>query len=711
MLDTLISPKVVAVVGASSKEGKVGHAVLSNLVSSGYAGRIIPVNPHESEILGLPVFKDIREAGGSPPDLTLVVVPSESVLKTVKQAIEAGTRSIAIITSGFREGGAEGLKAEEAIAAVCKQARVRLLGPNCLGLINTSISMNASFAPQMPLPGGISIISQSGALCTAILDWARAHGVGLAKLISVGNKADVDESDLLAMLAEDPDTKVIACYLEAISNGDEFIKVAEQAAQMKPVVVLKSGTTAAGARAASSHTGSLVGVDMAYGAAFKRAGVIRAENFEALYDYSMAFAMQPLPKGNRVAIITNAGGPGIVAADAVEQQGLSVTMLTPAIEADLAAKLPPMAHAGNPIDVLGDAGPSRYVDALDACLSDEAVEAIIIVLTPQAMSHPVETANACIELIQSRREAHADAIKPVLVSFMGGREIKPACKAFVAAGIPDYFSPERAAQALRAMNDYSAWLRRPPRIVTRFPVNRHRAERILRRHARTGRREIGEVDAKGILKAYDFHVLPGQLARSAEEAVLVADHVGYPVAMKVVSPDIVHKSDLGGVRLRLSTPEQVRDAYDLMMLRISQRQPDAELIGTYIERMAEPGREVILGMARDPQFGPMLMFGLGGIFVEVMKDVSFHLAPITESEALQMLKGTRSYALLQGARGEMAVDLHAIAGGLQRLSQLATDFPEIEEMDINPFIVGQVGTPPVVADARMTIALNGKKYV
>ena len=710
MLETLISPKSIAVVGASRKEGKVGHAVLSNLVNSGYQGRIIPVNPNDGEILGLPAVKDIREAGSGPPDLTLIVVPAPAVLGAVNQAIDAGTRSIAIITSGFREGGEEGLKAEMVIAETCRKARVRLLGPNCLGLINTTLSMNASFAPQMALPGGISIISQSGALCTAILDWAKAHGVGLAKLISVGNKADVDETDLLEVLAEDPDTKVIACYLEAITNGDEFIKVAEQAAQVKPVVVLKSGTTAAGARAASSHTGSLVGVDMAYGAAFRRAGVIRAESFEALYDYAMAFSMQPLPKGDGVAIITNAGGPGIVAADAVEQQGLSVVPLTASVEEALAEKLPPMAHAGNPIDVLGDAGPQRYADALDACLGDDQVDAIIIVLTPQAMSYPVETAQACIELIETHRASNPDDLKPVLVSFMGGREIKPACKAFVAASIPDYFSPERAAQALRAMCDYSAWLRRPPRIVTRFPVNRHRAERVLRRHTRTGHREVGEMDAKAILKAYDFHVLPGQIARSAEEAVLVADHVGYPVAMKIVSPEVVHKSDVGGVQLRLSTPDQVRDAYDLMMLRISQRRPEAELLGAYVERMAEPGREVILGMARDPQFGPMLMFGLGGIFVEVMKDVSFHLAPITESEAMQMLMSTRSYALLQGARGEAAVDLHAIAGGLQRVSQLATDFPQIQEMDINPFIVGQVGTPPVVADARMTLARNGERH-
>jgi len=352
---------------------------------------------------------------------------------------------------------------------------------------------------------------------------------------------------------------------------------------------------------------------------------------------------------------------------------------------------------GNPIDVLGDADAERYATALKDVLQDDTVDAILVLLTPQAMSNPLATADAIIK-------AAAGSAKPVLASFMGGQHVLPARDKLVAANLPDYPAPDRAVAALRAMCDYAAWRHRPPRIVTRYPVNRRRVERIISRHIRAGRKEIGEVDAKEILRAYDFSVLPGQVARSADDAVAAADHIGYPVAMKIVSPDIIHKSDLGGVKLGLGSPGQVRDAYDLMMLRISRRAPHADLVGVYVEQMSKPGREVILGMHRDPQFGPMLMFGLGGIFVEVMKDVSFYLAPITKDEAMQMLESTRAFALLKGARGQAGVDLSAIAGALQRISQLVTDFPQIAEMDINPFIVGEVGTAPVVADARMTLS-------
>jgi len=695
MLQALLNPESIAVVGASRTPGKVGHAILSNLIDGGYKGRIVPVNPSADQMLGLPCYPSPHEAG-HPIDQSILVVPPKAVMPAIESSVRAGAKAISVITAGFKEVNEEGAKMERAMAAYCHKHGVRLLGPNCLGLINTVNSMNASFASQMPKPGAISVISQSGALCTAILDWSMGRGVGLAKLISIGNKADLCETDLLSALAEDEQTKVIACYLESISAGDEFIKVAEAVSAVKPVVILKAGTTAAGGKAASSHTGSLAGADIAYGAAFKRAGIVRAENFEALFDYATALAMQPLPKGDRVAIITNAGGPGIMAADAVENLGLQVKPLKESISTALSAKLPAAASVGNPIDVLGDADPGRYAMALNAALDDDTVDAVVVILTPQAMSRPAETARAVIDALRGN--------KPVVAAFMGGADVMPAREEFVAADLPDYTAPERAVAALRAMCGYAAWRRRPPRVVTRFPVNRTRVERVMTRCARTGLREIGEVDAKEILRAYDFNVLPGQLARSEEQAVSVADHVGYPVAMKVVSPDIIHKSDMGGVKLALSNAGQVRDAYDLMMLRIHRRAPEAHLVGVYVEQMCKPGREVILGMHRDAQFGPMLMFGLGGIFVEVMKDVSFHLAPITHEEAMQMLVGTRSYALLKGARGEAAVDLGAIAGALQRISQLATDFPQLLEMDINPFIVGEVGTPPVVADARMSIS-------
>jgi acetyltransferase len=412
--------------------------------------------------------------------------------------------------------------------------------------------------------------------------------------------------------------------------------------------------------------------------------------------------MQPLPKGDRVAVITNAGGPGIMAADAIENSGLQVKPLQSSVSSALKQKLPPAASVSNPIDVLGDADPERYAMALNAALDDETIDAVIVILTPQAMTRPAETARAIINNLRGN--------KPVLTTFMGGADVMPAREELVAANLPDYPSPERAVYALKSMCDYSAWRRRPPRVVVRFPVNRRRIERIIRRQIREGRTFINEVDAKEILQAYDFNIPPGALASTDEEAVTIADRIGYPVAAKIVSPDIIHKSDIGGVRLGLSNPSQVRDAFDLMVLRVTRKMPQAKIQGIYIEKMAKQGREVILGMHRDPQFGPMLMFGLGGIFVEVMKDVSFYLAPITEEEALQMLVGTRSYSLLKGTRGQTAVDVSAIAQALQKMSQLATEFPQIHEIDINPFIVGEVGTPPTVADARMILGGINKSH-
>jgi acetyl coenzyme A synthetase (ADP forming)-like protein len=695
MLESLLCPKAVAVIGASRTPGKVGHDIVANLKAGGFQGQIVPVNPSANEIVGLKCYPDLK-AFGDTIDMSVIAVPTRSVKAAVDSSIQAGAKSVVIITAGFREVGHEGAELEKEIAQMCNTSGVRLLGPNCLGLINTHHCMNASFAKHMPQLGEISVISQSGALATAILDWAAARHLGLAKMISIGNKADLSEIDFLSALAQDEQTKVIVGYLESIVSGDEFIKVAESAASVKPVVILKSGTTSAGVKAATSHTGSLAGADIAYGAAFRRAGVIRAATFEELFDYATALAMQPLPKGDRVAIITNAGGPGIMAADAVEHSGMTVANLNYFTATALKKKLPAAASVGNPIDVLGDADPDRYATALNAALDDDSVDAIIVILTPQAMTRPAETARAVAGCIRGN--------KPVLAAFMGGQDVMPGREELVASNLPDYTSPERAVAALKAMCEYAAWRRRPPRIVTRFPVNRRRVERVIARHVKLGQSQILEVEAKEILRAYDFTVPPGEVATTADEALEIALRVGYPVAMKIVSPDIVHKSDVGGVRVSLTNPEAVRDAFDLMMLRIQRRAPEARLEGVYVEKMAPRGREVIIGMSRDPQFGPMLMFGLGGIFVEVMKDVTFHLAPITADEAMQMLLGTRSYALLKGARGQTGVDLTSIANSLQRISQLVTDFPQIAELDINPLIVGEVGTEAVVADARMTLS-------
>ncbi len=701
MLESLIYPQTVAVVGASRDPGKVGHAFVANLLKSGFKGNIVAVNPQAQEVLGLKCYASLAEYDGK-VDLSIVVVPPKFVKDAIQSSIGAGAKVVAVITAGFKEVGPDGAALEQELVELCRSQGVRLMGPNCLGILNTHHRMNATFAPSVPPAGKISVISQSGALCVAILDWAAKQKLGMGKVISIGNKADLNEADFLQALAEDKETAVIASYLESITDGNKFLRIAEEAASVKPVVILKVGITSAGAKAASSHTGSLAGADIAYGAAFRRAGVIRAENFEALFDYALAFASQPLPQGNRVAVITNAGGPGIMAADAAETLGLKMVATDEPTRAKLRAFLPAAASVGNPVDVIGDADPARYINSLKVLQEDDGIDAIVVVVTPQNMTEP-------LALAQKLAATH-NGKKPLLTTFMGGEAVEGAKEKLMAAGIPNYPSPERAMDALRAMCDYAAWRRRPPRIVTRFPVNRRRVDRILQTQLRSGVSQVGEVEAKDILRAYEFNVLEGHLARTADEAVELADRIGYPVVLKISSPDIIHKSDFGGVRINLANAEQVRDAFDLMMLRIQKRAPNAHLRGGFVEKMGQRGREVILGMTRDPQFGPMLMFGLGGIFVEVMKDVTFHLAPITAEEAMQMLKGTRSYALLQGARGQAPVDLEAIAGALQRISQLATDYPEIKELDINPFIVGPVGVQPYVADARMTLSTPGEDH-
>ncbi|MDP8255194.1 MAG: acetate--CoA ligase family protein [Candidatus Alcyoniella australis] len=697
MLEQLLYPETVAVIGASRTPGKVGHEVVANLIKSGFKGTIVPINPSADEILGLKCYPEIGHYEGS-VNLTVITVPTAMVYDAANSAIRAGTKAMAVITAGFKEVNQEGARLEREVAELCRANRVKMLGPNCLGLINTDNGMNATFAKHHPSKGGISVISQSGALCTAILDWANERKLGLAKMVSIGNKADLDENDFLRAFSQDEQTKVIVVYLESITSGEEFIKAASEAASNKPVMVLKAGITEAGAKAASSHTGSLSGADVAYGAAFKRAGVIRADTFENLLDYATAFSMQQLPQGNRVAIITNAGGPGAMAADAVENCGLKVTRLGQAASDELKKSLPTAASVANPIDVLGDASPDRYAKAIQVAQKDDSVDATVVILTPQAMTKPAETA---LQIAQSHE---ASGSKPILAAFMGGSDVMPARAKLVEYNLPDFPSPERAVNALRAMVEYATWRNRPPRIVQRFPVNRRRVERIISRNSRMNSTQLSEPDAKEILTAYGFSAPEGSFAVDAEEAVDIAMRIGLPVAMKIVSPDIVHKSDIGGVKLNLISPDLVRDAYDLMMMRVRQRAPNADLSGVYVEQMVPRGREVIIGMTRDPQFGPMLMFGLGGIFVEVMKDVTFHLAPITAEEAMQMLEGTRSYALLKGTRGMEAVDMQSIATALQRMSQLVTDFPLIMEMDINPLIVREVGKESLAADARITLS-------
>ena len=695
MLDRLFSPRSIAVIGASKTVGKVGYLTLSNLVQSGFQGPIVPINSAGGELFGLPVYKQLADYP-DPIDLVVIAVPAEMVPAAARDAVAKKAGAVVVVASGFKEAGPEGRALEDELIAICQRGGVRLLGPNCLGVINTAIRMNASFSRRIPQAGSMAIFSQSGALCTAMMDIADERELGVSKAISIGNKADITEVDVLEALAEDEETRVIVGYLEDISDGDRFVKAAEAASSRKPVVILKAGTTAAGTRAAANHTGVLVGKDTAYGAAFKRAGICRADTFDALFDSATALALQPTPKGDRVLIITNSGGSGTISADAVEKAGLTVAPLGEELARQLRRALPDAAFIDNPIDISAAAEPRHYAAAIDIAAAEGSFDAVLIVLAPQYMTEPAATVRAIV--------AHLDENMPVLAAFLGGGDIMPSRQELAAAGLPFYDSPERAVTALKAMHEYGVWQRRPARQMVRFPVNRRRVERIIYRRQRTDRLRLGEVKSKDILKAYGFQILEGRLTTSPEEAMEIARFIGFPVALKVISPSIIHKSDLGGVRLNLGSAQEVADAFDLMMLRINKLAPNAIIGGIYVEKMAEKGLEVIIGMTRDPQFGPMLMFGLGGIFVEVMKDVTFHLAPITENEAAQMLQSTRSYELLQGKRGLKEVDMHAIAVALQRISQLTTDFPQILDLEINPLIVGEMGNEPVVVDARMTFA-------
>ena len=695
-LEGFFNPKSIAIVGASHKKGKVGYEILTNMIKAGFEGEIFPVNNKVETIEGLKCYPDLKSIGKI-PQLVVVVIPAPAVPAIMQDCAKIGVKSVIIITAGFKEVGKEGAEIEKQVVRIAKQAGIRVIGPNCLGVIAPANKVNASFGGELPKAGAIGYISQSGALLAAILDMANANGIGFSKLVSIGNKADVDELDVIRAFAEDNETKVIAGYLESINNGNAFVRLAEQISGDKPLLLVKAGVTSAGAKAASSHTGSLAGSETAYECVFERAGIIRCTSIQQQFDFAQAFAYQPLPSGPNVAVITNAGGPGIMAADAIEQQGLTFAKLSEDTVKKLASYLPAAANLYNPIDVLGDALADRYEFALSAVLDDPKVDIVLVLLTPQAMTEAVPTAQAIVKIAKQKQG------KPVLACFLGATKVKSAVKILREGGIPQYESPEFAVATIKAMHDRVRWLRRPKRIVKLFPVNRRKVEAIIERHLRQQMREIGEADSKEILEAYGFVTPRGSIATTAEQAANIASQIGYPVVMKIWSPDIIHKSDVGGVKLGLRNEQEVMDAFDLMMYRVSKKMPNAEILGVLVQEMCKKGKEVILGMHRDPHFGPLMMFGMGGIMVEVMKDVSFYLAPLTEEEAKQMLMSTRTYQILKGVRGQESVDIEAIAEGLQRLSQLVTEFPEIKEMDINPYMVGPEGTVPVAVDARISV--------
>ena len=695
MLEPFFRPRGIAVVGASREQGKVGHDVLQNLIKYEFQGGIYPINPKADEILGLKCYKSVSEVPGE-VDLAVVVVPAKIVPMVIDDCGSKGVSGAIIISAGFKEVGREGAELERDVVERARKHGVRVIGPNCLGLIDTASSLNASFAAGMPDRGSVAFISQSGAFGTAILDWALRERQGFSKFISVGNKADVDESDLLEAIGGDEETNVILAYLESVSDGRRFLEVTREVTRRKPVVILKSGVTSAGAKAASSHTGALAGSDAAYTAAFAQVGVLRAHSVQELFDTATAFGLQGAIHGNRVAIVTNAGGPGIIATDAVENSGLTMAEFGRETLDQLSSALPPAANIYNPVDVIGDAGADRYDTALKAVIADERVDGVLVMVTPQTSTRIAETA-----VLVCRRAAATD--KPVLACFMGGERISEGFDTLNEGGVPNYPFPERAVMAMDAMRRHHEQSQRPVESPPRFAIDTKPVAEVIAAACRKGRYELGETEAREVMQAYGFRMPRSLPAATADAAVAAAENLGYPVVMKIASKDILHKSDVGGVKVGLEDEDEARRAFHAILESARQRVPDAIIDGVLVQEMAPSGKEVILGMNRDAQFGPMVMFGLGGIYVEILKDVSFRLAPMTRQDARAMIRQIRSFALLRGARGEKPSDLEAIVDGLLRLSQLVTDFPQIAELDINPLVVYPEGEGALALDARLEL--------
>jgi len=695
-----MSPKSVAVIGATNRAQSVGKAVFTNILHGGYQGVLYPVNPKAHSVSSVKNYHSISDIPDD-VDMAVIIVPAPMVCDVMEQTGQKGVKGAVVITAGFKEGGGPGVELEKQLVETVNKYDISMIGPNCLGIINTAddTRINASFAVSMPKQGNIAFISQSGALCTAVLDYAKGRDIGFSKFISFGNKAHVNEIDLLRYLKDDPETDVILMYLENISNGREFLETAREISweTHKPMLAIKSGRSAEGAKAAASHTGSLAGSDNAYNALFKQSGIIRVDSIDELFNFAVAFSQQPLPKSNRIAIVTNAGGPGIMATDTAIRHNLQIAPLTDVTKQKLRECLPPTASVNNPVDVIGDATFERYQDAIRITLEDDNVDGAIVILTPQAVSDPLETAKIIPEVAKG-------ATKPVLCSFMGVVDVSEAIDYLEAHGVPTYNFPGAAVRSMAVMADYGQLMGLDKREVRRVAADLDSAKAIIQNKL-TGQNEyyLGEKEAGEILQCYGFPVLKSVLIKNVGDIDQAAESILFPVAMKIMSPDIIHKFDAGGVKLKIKNKEQARTAFTEIIANARKFHADARIDGVIMERMAKQGTEVILGAVRDPQFGPICMFGLGGTLVEAIKDVTFRLAPMWEISAEIMIKTIKTYNILKGVRGMPASDIDAIKDCLLRLSQLLDENPEIAELDINPLIVYPDGAGCVVADSRILL--------
>jgi acetyltransferase len=696
-IDVLFNPKAIAVIGASSTKGKLGNDVVRNLIDSGFEGRIYPINPKGGEILDLKAYRSVSEVAGA-IDVAVIVIPAKYVLPVIEECGQKGVTALVIITAGFKEIGHEGQEAEKEIVKIAEKYDMIVQGPNCLGIVNTFAPYNASFAAGTPEKGSVAFASQSGALMTGILDWSLMEKIGFSKFVSLGNKAQLDETDFVEAFGRDPDSNFILLYIESVVDGKGFMNACRKIAPSKPIYVVKSGVSTAGARAASSHTGSLAGSDTAYSVAFKQCGVIRADSMSELFDVANVFDDCHLPAGNRVAIVTNAGGPGIITTDAVEANGLQMARFSTSTIETMKNGLPSAASVYNPVDALGTAQPEDYALCVDATLQDENVDSVLVLLTPQAMTKETETAQV---LVESHKKHPA---KPLLAVFMGGHSMAYPRIVLNEGGIPVFDFPERAVNAIAELYRYTVVRdslkdETPPK----FKVDKKRVKEIVKSVRSDRRRVMLGSEAHEIAEAYGIRVARTKLATSAEEARAIAADIGFPVVMKIASPDIVHKSDIGGLMIGLNSEEEVKNAFLQILDNVRTHVPRAVVYGVDVQEMAKKGKELIIGCSRDIQFGPLIMFGAGGIFVNYLKDVSFRLAPMTRSDASDLIAETKMGTLLQGVRGEEPSDIDAISDTILRISQLVCDFKDIVELDINPAFAYEKGSGVIAVDVKITI--------
>ncbi len=695
-MKNLLTPRSVALIGASTNPEKLGYAILSNIVHSEYKGSVYPINPTANEILGKKTYASVKQVN-SPIDLAVIAIPARYVLAVVDECIEKSIPNIVIISAGFKEIGGEGVRLEAELVHRMKIHNITLVGPNCLGIINTHIGLNASFGEGMPKKGNIALLSQSGAMAVAITDWASQENIGFSSIISLGNKAGINENDCLEFFEHDKNTDVILMYLESFVDGQRFMESARRVAMKKPVIVLKSGTSQAGSAAVSSHTGALAGGDVAVETALAQSGVIRAHTIEDFFVYAQMFSMQPIPKGNRIAVVTNAGGPGVITTDAIDTSRYVV--LAPfdkKTRENLEGCLPSTANTHNPVDIIGDALADRYKSAFSAVLEDKNVDILLSILTPQIMTQKEDTVRTLVEHNAQYPK------KTFVASFMGGRNIEYAAQKLEENRIPNFIYPHSAVRGLEAMIQLREWREKQKKRRIFVPENTKAADiraDILNLVDKDESVVLSPAFVTRILKNYGVTVPEVAVVKSAADAVEQAKKVGFPVVLKIVSEDVLHKTDSGGVRLGLESDIEVSNGYDDIMKNVKKNCPGASIDGVLVQKMYHMGREVLIGMKRDPVFGPLIAFGLGGIYVEVLKDVSFRVAPVSLKDAYEMIDEIKTVQLLKGVRGEAASDIDVLAKTIVQVSHIAQDIPEIHEIDLNPLMVFEKGA--VALDGRM----------